>query len=358
MPDLNTNPLDHNAENHNLNSEIEVSCLSSYLNSNDTLLLSSYQNKQIYALKQNLREMIRRYGLERVGLLTLTFKLQVPVPIAWKMLNNFFTGYFRKAYKRYVVILGISEETRIHFHIITVFNVDIRTGTDFTAIQKNDYSAAPATLKRLWKELRKKSRDYGFGKRTHLAPVYNEEAFIKYMAGNVRTAYQYANENREGNPWYPSRRRTRVLSYSQGWRSCSAQHNSVVGASPWRMRLKIIGRAIGCNTFDEFTDKIRPISPRWHIFFRKFLFRLSIPDTKRFANYMASHLDAPQLWEQYVDTEILYPNIVALNNDDFECLPITSSSGGEAHNEQRPHHPTECNHTSETQALHETVMDD
>src|ERR1039457_1028509 len=97
--------------------------------------LSAGHRKTAFALKLNVLWMIERFGLERIGFLTLTFAQHVvSYKEAQKALHSLMTGVLKHRYPEYIVVMERMTSKRIHYHLLVVMAEDIRTGFDFVAV--------------------------------------------------------------------------------------------------------------------------------------------------------------------------------------------------------------------------------
>ena len=80
--------------------------------------LSAAHRKTAFALKLNVLLMIGRFGLERIGFLTLTFARHVVAyKEAQKALHSLMTGVLKKRYAEYIIVMERMDSGRIHYHL-------------------------------------------------------------------------------------------------------------------------------------------------------------------------------------------------------------------------------------------------
>ena len=151
---------------------------------------SSSCAKKMYVLTKNVNGFAKEYGIENMGLLTLTFKDNVrckkEAGRRWDNLRR--TIAREKPFK----VLNITKEKQLrgawHFHILVNMGIDIRTGFDWESFdkageaqKKGDWQErqkytrryakkAHPVLNETWKWLRKKCSTHGFG-RSELMPI-------------------------------------------------------------------------------------------------------------------------------------------------------------------------------------------
>jgi hypothetical protein len=143
-----------------------------------------------FSLAHNVKRLAERFGVERIGFLTLTFADHVTdnaeASRRWKSLR---TGVLGKRYGGWVAVRERQKSGRLHFHCIVILEDDIRTGADFAAFELGDYRSAGQTLRQEWAFWRETAPKYGFG-RTELLPVKSTAEGIgryvgKYVSKNI-----------------------------------------------------------------------------------------------------------------------------------------------------------------------------
>lgn len=144
---------------------------------------STSYRKSAYALELNVRAFIDRFGLDRVGFLTLTFADDVQCPKeAQRRFNSLRTNFLRHHYPHYIRVIERTKSGRIHYHLIVATRENIRRGLNFRAIAAKDYRSANAAIRAHWKRLREAMPRYGFG-RPELLPVKtNSKGLAAYVA--------------------------------------------------------------------------------------------------------------------------------------------------------------------------------
>jgi hypothetical protein len=134
--------------------------------------------------------MVEKYGLDRIGFLTLTFALHIlSYKQAQKYLHSLMTGVLKGRYVEYIIVMERMKSGRIHYHLLVVLAQDIRTGFDFDAVKRGDYRSANGILRSEWAFWRKTAPLYGFG-RTELMPIKSSAEGIaryvgKYIAKHI-----------------------------------------------------------------------------------------------------------------------------------------------------------------------------
>lgn len=152
--------------------------------------------------------MCARWGVERIGFLTFTFADDVQtITEAQKRFNSLNSNALAGRYPEWIGVVQRHQDNRIHFHLVVVMPEDIRTGFDFDAVRRRDYSSACACLKNEWKFLRGALPEYQFG-RHELLPVKNPQGFGTYVARYVGKTFQTRNEEKGA----------RLVRFSKGFR--------------------------------------------------------------------------------------------------------------------------------------------
>lgn len=166
----------------------------------------SYLAKSAAVLHTETAAFCSRFGIERVGFLTLTFADHVLCAReAQKRFNSLATHVLRPRYSGYIRVLERQKSGRIHYHLLVACPDDIRTGSDFDAFADGDYRSAPKALRAEWRFWRETARQYGFG-RTELLPVRTTaEAVGRYVGKYIGKHFR----SRE-----PRDKRVRLVSYS------------------------------------------------------------------------------------------------------------------------------------------------
>lgn len=178
--------------------------------------LAGRHRKLIVALE--VQGLVIRHGLEKLGFLTFTFADDVrTVTEASRRMNSLLTNCLSKRYVEWMAVVQRHKDEKIHFHFVVVLDEDIRTGFNFDAVKRRDYSSACPYLKAEWKWLRETLPAYNFG-RHELLPIREERGFGRYLA-----RYVAGNTQRR-----PGDGRAKLVRYSRSFQRC------VCGPfSPW-----------------------------------------------------------------------------------------------------------------------------
>lgn len=209
----------------------------------ETLTPTAYHRRAAFVLEANVKEFVRRFGIQRCGFLTLTFPDQVEdFREAQARFNSLATDYLRKRFGDYVCVVETQKSGRIHYHLLVTCRGDIRTGFDFEAIKRRDYRSASDYLRGLWSDLRETMPKFGFG-RSELLPIRTTAGGIaNYVGKYLGKAITFRREDMG---------KARLVRYSQGWRVANAQFAWAGGKAPqWRAGLERIGKANGAQDYE------------------------------------------------------------------------------------------------------------
>lgn len=195
--------------------------------------LTGPHKKTALALSWNVAALCEKYGVGRVGFLTLTFADHViDAREASRRFNSLATHVLKARYLDYIRVLERQKSGRIHYHLLVVLPDDIKTGFDFGAIDRGDYKSANNHLRREWAFWRKTAPLYRFG-RTELMPVKGTADALGQYVGKYIGKHIGQREERDKG--------VRLVSYSRGARMATSRFTAVDTYSVqegWRPRLK------------------------------------------------------------------------------------------------------------------------
>lgn len=161
--------------------------------------LTGSQKKTAFALRHNVERLIKEDGINSVVFVTLTvgdlhngkFAMVFDSAEANKRFNSLSSGLLRSIFKRFVVVTERHKNKAVHFHLVgSLANLaDVRTGFDFEAVARRDYSSASGALRGLWSVFRENLPSYGFG-RAEAMPIRSCGAAVaayvsKYIEKNL-----------------------------------------------------------------------------------------------------------------------------------------------------------------------------
>lgn len=210
--------------------------------------LSTNHRKTAFKLSKSVERLVTSYGIERVGFLTLTFADHVTcAKEAGRRFHSLQTGVIGRRYRESICVLERMKSGRIHFHLLVVLAVDIRSGFSFEQAAAGVYTSASSVLRAEWAFWRKTAREYGFG-RTELLPVKScAEGLSKYV-GKYIAKHVGQREHRDKG--------VRLVRYSRG---ASIGSNQFMFNSPrsrlWRAQVKLWAEKHGCADEDGIRAK-------------------------------------------------------------------------------------------------------
>lgn len=223
-------------------------------------ILSTQQKKSSFILQESLHLLAEKFGLEKLGFLTLTFSDHVTdAKEAQKRLNSLLSNVIKKRYREYIGVLERQKTGRIHYHLLVVLDDDIRTGIDFEQIYQKNYKSAPPSLRKEWSFWRMTAKKYRFG-RTELLPVKsNIEAMSKYVGKYI--SKHVANRNIEDKG-------IRLVRYSRGARAGTTRFQFVSdGSAEWRRKTALFAAFLTYKNPDlelnSLTDLKEHMGKRW-----------------------------------------------------------------------------------------------
>ncbi len=95
--------------------------------------------------------MAQKYGIERLGFFTITYPDTVTAKEASRRFNVLNAGVISERYADWLAVYERGTKSKLpHFHLLVVVPDDIRTGADFEAFSRGDYSSGNAALKAEW----------------------------------------------------------------------------------------------------------------------------------------------------------------------------------------------------------------
>lgn len=190
-------------------------------NSNGLAKNRSAIAKKAECLHVNLDGLIKRVGVERVGLVTLTFPRPVTERVeASRHFNSLATGVLRPQRLEFITVPERQGNRRFHFHLAAAFPWDIRSCFDFAAathaatvkrqhyglegntwawddvVNEREYQRASRAysqsanerLRQWWHYFRPVAERYGFGRCETLPILSNAAALARYVGAYVTIA--------------------------------------------------------------------------------------------------------------------------------------------------------------------------
>jgi len=266
--------------------------------------LATNHRKTAHALKTTVENLVKLYGIDRLGFFTLTFADHViDAREASKRFHSLATHVLDVRYSaKWVKVFERQKSGRIHYHLLLVLPRDIRTGVNFDEFAKGNYRSANNTLKAEWNFWGPKGRDtarrYGFG-RTELLPIKSTvEAISNYVGKYIAKHIEDRVEGDKG---------VRLVSYGKGLRGVSSANFGweSPGARLWRRKLKTFCEALGYTAENYRERLLHECGSKWPYHLTPFIQEI------RYQNYAFAAealLDWPELRdtlpEEAIDVEL------------------------------------------------------
>jgi len=241
--------------------------------------LSTSHKKTAAILAASVMQMCKKYGIQNLGFLTLTFAQHVTCPKeAQRRLNSFLTNIVKPRYGEYLGVFERQKNGRIHYHILVLIGFDIRTCFDFDAVSNRDYTSANHLLKKEWSFLRKVTKTHGFG-RTELMPIKSSaEAIGRYVG-------KYISKHIEGRAFSHATGETetpdkgvRLVRYSNGARAGNTRFMFVSdGSKEWRKKVSVFAEIVETSSGEacrDIDDISRIAGSKWAYHNRDFIMSL------------------------------------------------------------------------------------
>jgi hypothetical protein len=252
--------------------------------------LSPYRRKCRHRLIMAIEWMVKKHGINFVGLLTLTFGVpgsgrgsQVTkelreqakdlefVQKRWHSLN---TNIIIKHYADWICILEPQGDGVWHLHVVVATKVDIRTDTDVETLTNYKLPAWMRRGKHLrnealaaeWRALREVACKYRFG-RIELLPIKRTgEALAFYLADYLTESFKLI----------PPGKKHRLIRLSRGVSRQITMRFSIwsLGNLIYRTRLKM---AAGMLYFEDYGDFANYFGPRWNYYIGDIIAAIPVP---------------------------------------------------------------------------------
>jgi hypothetical protein len=224
------------------------------------------------ALTWNVKALAERFGIHRLGFLTLTFPDHVvDAKEAQRRFNSLASNVLRQRYIEHIRVVERQKSGRIHYHLLVVLNDDIRTGFDFAGVARHDYRSASPALRSEWDFWRKTAAPYGFG-RTELLPIKSTDVAIARYVGKYISKHVAARQERDKG--------VRLVEYSRGARMASTRYQfNTAGAALWRLQLEVFAGIVAEQHGLEkaaLADLSALLGPRWAYTNREFIRQLPV----------------------------------------------------------------------------------
>lgn len=224
--------------------------------------------RSAFLCKLTVEKACERVGLDRLGVLTLTFADEVlNAKEASRRLDNF----RRRVLKRvcpsdgWLKVFERQESGRVHYHLLVDMAQDIRTGFDFDAVKRGDYRSASRYLRKVWRYLRRVGPKYGFG-RIELLPVKDKTGLAKYLQKYIAKGFDCRAQEDRG---------VRLWSCSRNWR-VGVCNFAWAGRRARLWRLKVQRFAYRCGAL-HYAHLAILLGKRWAYFHRDTIMSLEVP---------------------------------------------------------------------------------
>ena len=252
--------------------------------------LSPYRKKSRHRLEMAIEWMVEEYGIERVGLLTLSFGVPGSgrgsletfllreqakdlefVQARW---HSFRSNVIAVRYPDWICILEPHKDGVWHIHVVVATKEDIRTGTDVETLSnyklpywlRRGKHLRNEALAAEWKALRETACKYRFG-RVELLPIKKtKEAFSRYLGKYLTKTFNLV----------PPGRRHRLVRFSRGVGRHFSMRFSIVGLGNliYRTRLKLAASMLWFKDYGDFAEYF---GARWNYYLRDIIAGIPIP---------------------------------------------------------------------------------
>jgi hypothetical protein len=252
--------------------------------------LSPYRKKSRHRLIMAIEWMVKKYGLNHVGVLTLSFGVPgsgrgsqatrelreqaKDLDFVQNRWHSFNTNVISKRYRDWICVLEPHRSGVWHLHVVVVTKEDIRTGTDIETLSNYKLPYWMRRGKHLrnealgteWQALRQSCCKYRFG-RVELLPIKKTgEALAWYLADYLTKSFQLV----------PPGRKHRLIRYSRGISRCFNMKFSpnTLGNLIYRTRLKLAASMLHFQEYGDFADYF---GPRWNYYLRDIIASIPMP---------------------------------------------------------------------------------
>jgi len=259
-------------QNSNQKNSDPLSCLPSIQKSVIEKMTTQHK-KTASNLSLAIREMARKYGVEKLGFVTLTFPDDVKSPKeAQRRMNSFNSNFLLKTYEAYIRVYERHKDGRIHAHLVIVFGEDIKTGFNFDEVDRGTYKSACKYLRAQWRLFRKECPKYGFG-RHQIYPVKSTADGISYYVGKYISKGVQARKSEDKG--------VRLVSYSKEAKIGTTRFQFVSnGSAAWRKKMASFAQLVSQRFQKEiqYEDFKTLLGKRWCYRYSDLI--ISLPEDK------------------------------------------------------------------------------
>jgi len=245
-------------------------------------MLSSNHRKTAAALRWNTKRLAEKYGIERIGFLTLTFRDHVVCAReAQRRFHSLKTHVLSGRYVEWIRVLERMRSKRIHYHLLVVLPVDIRSGADFEQFEAGIYRTANDALRAEWAFWRATAPKYRFG-RTEMLPVRStQEAIAAYVGKYIAKHIGQREEQDKG---------VRLVAYSKG---AGASNCRFAWASPGqdnhRRKLRFLANVLGYSAENYRSRFQQDFGSNWAFVLREALQSITFDTYPTAAHFLSDH---------------------------------------------------------------------
>jgi len=236
--------------------------------------------KKMFALRLKIEWMVKTYGINHVGLQTMTIRENVTDRKEFeRRFKSISTNVFPEIYLDWLRVFERQQRGAWHAHVVVATKEDIRTGTDVVGLNqllkdKRDrkiskavyYSAikrlASPNLKAVWKEFRRlcaigefKARRQKKGGRfykfdaCHLLPIISTaQALAVYVSKYISKGFEHRRLEDKG---------MRLVGCTRNVSRLGNEHFSWAdgGGKLWRSKIGILAGLLNIKSLDEFAEQ-------------------------------------------------------------------------------------------------------
>ncbi len=255
-----------------------------------------HHRKKMYRIRRDIEWMAQEYGIERIGMLTLTIRENVTDGKEFsRRFKSISTNVFNRLFHDWVRVFERQKRGAWHVHVVIATKTDIRTGTDVVAlnellkkkrdrkISRSAYYAgvqrlASLNLRAMWKQFRalcavgkpqgkRRVRRYKFDA-AHLLPIISTaQALAAYVSKYISKGFQNRRREDKGLRLMGCSRRVSKV--------CSERFSWAEGAGRvWRCKLGDLAKMLNFTSSDDFT---KALGCRWAYHIRQVVDLLVLP---------------------------------------------------------------------------------
>ena len=261
--------------------------------------IPSRLRKKMFALRLKIEWMVAIYGLEHVGLQTMTIRENVTDRKEFeRRFKSIATNAFPNIYVDWLRVFERQQRGAWHAHVVVVTKDDIRTGTDVVGLNqllkdKRDrkinkavyYSGikrlASENLRNIWKEFRRlcglkefKAKRQGKGARyykfdaCHLLPIISKpQALAVYVSKYISKGFEHRRPEDKGMRLVGSTRRvSHVCNERFSWANG--------GGKLHRLKVGVLAGLLKIDSFEGFAEQF---GPKWAYQLREVIQDIDLP---------------------------------------------------------------------------------